>query len=586
MEIDNELLISFCDEAMDVLIRWERICLDLALGFNIDLVEELFRIAHNIKGGSRAVQLFDFGNYLHQVEDVINLIMDGKLDLSDPIQNELLRSQKFMTDWVDRLKKGNLESPDFMKQIQPLALIVDLLKPATSTPEKNQQHALNRESLANSKSSGTAGQRGDLTERPSPLSKVSSEAKLEKQNSNSVSASKNSGSHNETIRISAQKLDHILQTIGELSIHQTILFHGRSEVSATNHVFHKSLQLSQKLTRDLYDKALGLRMQPLESLFQRLERSTIELSRSLQKPIQFSSEGSEVELDKTVVEKIIDPLTHILRNAIDHGIETPEQRQLLNKSEVGRIEISAKQDTFGVLITIQDDGKGLDHEKIKAKAIEKNLLKPNQEISTKEAFQLIFQPGFSTAEKVTEVSGRGVGMDVVRKVLEDISGKIEIESQVNQGTKFSIILPTSVNIIEGMLVQLHGQTYVIPISAVDEVINVQGSETRRIHHSAILPIVDLRNLLQVNPEFRQTSTHDEAMSVVICLHRGIQIGFLVEKILGQHQVVIRPLNENIESSFGILGGTILGNGEPGLILDLAVLSDFYLNRTQPLKELA
>lgn len=390
--------------------------------------------------------------------------------------------------------------------------------------------------------------------------------------------------HNETIRISAQKLDHILQTIGELSIHQTILFHGRSEVSTANHVFHKSLQLSQKLTRDLYDKAIGLRMQPLESLFQRLERTTVELSRTLKKPLQYNSDGSDVELDKTVVEKIIDPLTHILRNAIDHGIESTEQRKSLGKNETGRITLSAKQDTFGVLITIQDDGKGLDPEKIKAKAIEKGLIKPQQELSTKEAFNLIFQPGFSTAEKVTEVSGRGVGMDVVHKVLEEIGGRIEIESQINQGTKFSIILQTSVNIIEGMMVQLHGQTYVIPINAIDEVINVAGSESKRIHHSAILPIVDLRDLLKIKKQ-EQEQSHDENMSVVICVHRGIQIGFLVEKILGQHQVVIRPLNENINSSFGILGGTILGNGEPGLILDLATLSDFYLNRSQPMKEL-
>ena len=565
MSLDIELIEAFSDEALDLLLRWERICIDLKKSLDTDLMEELFRIAHNLKGGSRSVGLMEYGNFIHKVEDVITLLKNGKISYSELLQSKLLKCQKVLAEWTLSLKRGNFESPN------TAVLLSDL----ESTISSNSENSI--EMLVDSEIKNLENESQIIDKLKQNDHKTKTEIASGKKKK-SDSSKNSSNSNNETIRISASKLDQILQTIGELSIQQNILWHSRSEASNSNQVFNKSLQLGQKLIKDLYDKALGLRMQPLESLFQRLERNILELSQTLNKPINLNIVGADVELDKTVIEKIVDPLTHIVRNAIDHGIEKAEERSLKNKPANGTVEIQARQETFGILITISDDGKGLDPEKLRNKAIEKGLIKPQQELSNKEIFQFIFHPGFSTAEKVTEVSGRGVGMDVVRKVVDSISGKIEIESHLNLGTKFSIVLPTSVNIIEGMLVLIHNHTYVIPISSIDEVIDINKGETARIHHSAILPIVDLRNLLQVDKKFK-SETNYETIPAVISEYRGIKIAFLVEKIIGQQQVVIRPLNENINGSLGIMGGTILGSGEPGLIIDLPLLTDHYLNST-------
>jgi two-component system chemotaxis sensor kinase CheA len=539
---DQEIVNLFCDETLDLLNRWERLCLDLLTNHSEGVLQELFRIAHNIKGGSRAVGLADFGNYIHKIEDSINLLKEGKLVVSPSIQKALLGCHGVLIVWLKKLQSADFDSPDC-------------------------QASLDRLEECHLEKSISPSEPARVVLGSSSTEKVSSR-------------SKSLPTANETIRISALKLDQILQLIGELSIQQTILWHGRNEVSPTNQIQHKSLQLSQKLVRDLYDRALGLRMQPLSNLFQRLERNIQDLSGALDKKVNVFISGADVELDKSIIEKIMDPLTHIIRNAIDHGIETSEQRMALGKLDPGRIEIVARQETFGVLITISDDGRGLDSLKIRNKAVEKGLLDSSTQLNEKDCFQLIFLPGFSTAEKLTDVSGRGVGMDVVRRSLEEISGKIEIESQINLGTKFSIVLPTSVNIIEGMLVSLSSQTYVIPINHVDEVIDVENEKEKVIHNSSILPLVELERLLSHSSKSLDRGRDSSIKSVVLCTFKSVRVGFLVDRILGQQQVVIRPLEENISGCRGILGGTILGTGEPGLIINLPELAESFIQGTQ------
>lgn len=391
---------------------------------------------------------------------------------------------------------------------------------------------------------------------------------------------------NETIRISAHKLDQLIQVIGELSIHQSIIWHARGEQNNNSKMYTNSVQLSQKLTKELYDRALSLRMQPLQSVFQRLERNITDLSRDLLKPVKIDILGSEVELDKTVIEKIIDPLTHIVRNAIDHGIEPAEARLSSGKSETGLIQICARQDTFGVELVVKDDGKGLASEKIRKKAIEKGLISENKSLSEKEIFNLIFLPGFSTAEKVTDVSGRGVGMDVVRRTLEDLRGTIDIDSRVGQGTTFTITLPTSVSIIDAMLVKISGHNYVIPVGVVEEVITFDESDIelkqKMLNYKGkVLPIQNLNQLMNTkNRSYDKDQKKSDLSTVIVCKHGESQIGFLIDKIIEQQQIVIRPLNENISGAFGILGGTILGNGEPGLIVDIPALTQHYVNESR------
>ena len=278
-------------------------------------------------------------------------------------------------------------------------------------------------------------------------------------------------------------------------------------------------------------------------------------------------------------------MTHIVRNAIDHGIEKTEDREKSGKAVGGLIQIIARQDTFGVELVVKDDGKGLAAQKIRQKAIEKGLINENKVLSEKEIYNLIFLPGFSTAEKVTDVSGRGVGMDVVRRTLEDLHGSIVIDSVEGKGTTFTITLPTSVSIIDAMLVKISGHNYVIPVGAIEEVLTFDENDInfkkKMINYKdKVLPIQNLNTLLSSKNRYEKPDGHSQLNTVIICRHGENYLGFLIDKIIEQQQIVIRPLNENISGAFGILGGTILGNGEPGLIVDIPAVTNFYVNESR------
>lgn len=579
MSYDFEIVSSFCDEALDSLIRWEQVCLELSKGEDRELYQELFRLAHNIKGGSRAVGLTLMGDYVHQVEDGITLIRDGKVKLSGQIIELLLESHKHLSDWATEAKTNPEFNPNhggFLNKFKSFFQGggVENMSSHVEVPSEEEMMSMvepqsfSKISLESSPDVAIAHAESSIE---SPV-----ESKVVVKSS---ASEKKKVQPNETIRVSAQKLDQLIQVIGELSIHQTIVWHTRGVQDTNNKIFTNSLQLSQKLTKELYDSALSLRMQPLQSVFQRLERNIIDLSRSLEKSVKIEILGGDVELDKTVIEKIVDPLMHIVRNAVDHGIEHPGDRLIEGKPDSGTVFIHARQDTFGVELTIGDDGKGLSSEKIRTKAIEKGLISADKKLSEREIFGLILLPGFSTAEKITDVSGRGVGMDVVKRTLEDLSGSIEIFSEVGKGTQFMITLPTSVSIIDALLITLAGNNYVVPVGAIDEVINFEEGEIDLskkmiVHNEHVMPLQDLDTLLSWKTSRRQKEKPPKK-AILVCKNNSNKIGFLIDKVVGQQQVVIRPLNENINGSFGLLGGTILGNGEPGLIIDLSTLTSHF-----------
>jgi two-component system chemotaxis sensor kinase CheA len=535
MEINHEFIQCFADEASDSLQRWEVICFELSKGPQPALYQELFRIAHNLKGGSHSVGLSQYGDFIHKVEDGITLLRDAKLQLESKQLELLLRAHQLLSEWTRELKSD----PQWVPR----------------DPGRF---------LAEYRACFFGGETAPL--EPSPMGSPAAQAPVVAKPGESVAAAKRHQA-GETIRISAEKLDALIQVIGELSIHQSIVWHTKG--SENQRLFLNSLQLGQKLTKELYDQALSLRMQPLQQVFQRLERSVLDLSTSLQKPVNVEVSGGDVELDKAVIEKILDPLTHIVRNAVDHGLEAPEERTGASKSPTGRLKIAAHKDAFGVEISIQDDGRGLNAARIRAKAVERGLIAADAEPSPQEIYNLILLPGFSTAEKITDISGRGVGLDVVHKTLQELGGQMVIQSHQGEGTSFSITLPTSVSIIEVLLVEVGEQNYAVPVSAIDEVIAsdvpLAADESRRLHGGHTLSLRDLESLLEKR---RRPKLTNPRWNILICRHKDFKVGLLAGRILGQHPVVIRTLNPNIEGSFGVLGGTILGNGEPGLILDL------------------
>jgi len=566
MAIDIELVGFFRDEALDLLSRWETVCLSLAKEDSRPLLEELFRVAHNLKGSSAVAGLEKFATFVHRIEDGIVLLRDGQVPaVNDGVVSVLLEAQKRLTDWIVATKDNvevEFDCSEFLERYKA-ALTSRSQAPRPPPPAEP--------------TPPTAGPAHcEPREPPStrqPLHQTS-------QHSSAAPAA------GETVRISAQKLDHLLQTIGELSIHQSIIWHMKGEIRSGNKLFLNSAQLAQKLTKEIYDRALSLRMQPLAQTFQRLERAIVELAPPLGKDVRVVVTGSEVELDKAVVERILDPLTHIVRNAIDHGIESKNARVAAGKEQQGTIEITARQDTFGVELIVKDDGKGLSSEKIRKKALEKGLISATREYSKEEILDFIFLPGFSTAEKVTDVSGRGVGMDVVRRTLEVLRGSIEIDSEEGAGTRFSITLPTSVSIIDAMLIRLAGNSYVVPIDAVDEVITLENGgralgEKMMIHNGRVLPLVDLQQLLARGRGGSAGSPVDEKVrhAVMVCKYGQKKVGLLFDRVIGQQQVVVRSFSENIGGAFGLLGGTILGNGEPGLIIDMSSLVNQYAKDT-------
>lgn len=566
MAIDLELLGFFRDEALDLLSRWETVCLSLSKEEHRALLEELFRVAHNLKGSSAVAGLEKFATFVHRIEDGIVLLRDGKAVVSDAVISVLLEAQKRLSDWILATRENaavEFDTSDFLSRYKAAMTQTSTVAPeATPVESKTAEAANTTTNHPNSEAPAL---------RAKPAAPTSQTAK---------SKAPASG---ETVRVSAQKLDQLLQTIGELSIHQSIIWHMKGELRSANKLFLNSAQLAQKLTKEIYDKALALRMQPLTGVFQRLERAIHDLSRTLNKDVRVAVVGSEVELDKAVVEKILDPLTHIVRNAIDHGVEAAEARAASGKPAQGTIEISARQDAFGIELIVRDDGKGLSTEKIKKKALEKGLIDPNREYSRAEILDFIFLPGFSTAEKVTDVSGRGVGMDVVRRTLEELRGSIEIDSVEGQGTKFAITLPTSVSIIDALLIKLAGNNYVVPIDAVDEVITLDEKNDLRDaammpHHGRILPITDLLCLLS-RREIRMPSDEGKRSAVMVVKYGRKKIGVLIDRVVGQQQVVVRSFSENIAGTFGFMGGTILGNGEPGLIIDMSTLVHQYAKET-------
>ncbi|WP_045222621.1 chemotaxis protein CheA [Desulfonatronum thioautotrophicum] len=373
-----------------------------------------------------------------------------------------------------------------------------------------------------------------------------------------------------SIRVSAPKLDDMVDLVGQLVIAQARLKQIESELH--NPLLTSVSEEIERLGNDLRERTLSLRMVPIGTTFNRFRRLVRDLSSELGKEIELKTHGAETELDKTVIEKLSDPLVHILRNSIDHGIEVAELRRERGKAAKGTITLSAMQSAGQVRIIIADDGGGIDPDRIYTKAVERGLAKSDTRPSDREVLQLIFHPGFSTAETVTAVSGRGVGMDVVKRSLESLKGTVEIDSRPGNGTTISIGLPLTLAIIEGLLVSMDEEYYVIPLSDVQECVEIQRGPTERDRiaraydvRGELLPCLILRNWYKLH-------TQGPEIEQVVVVQAGTRrVGLVVDTIIGQLQTVIKGLGRVFSGMQGLSGATIMGNGALALILDVPSL---------------
>jgi two-component system, chemotaxis family, sensor kinase CheA len=377
------------------------------------------------------------------------------------------------------------------------------------------------------------------------------------------------------VKLDTRKLDSLVDLVGELVIAQSMVVQDPEVQRLSSRHLARTLRQLGRITTELQRTAMSLRMVPIRRTFQKMTRLVRDLAAQQDKQVQLVVEGEETELDRNIVEELSDPLVHMIRNSIDHGIELPAARVSEGKPALGTIRLSASHQRGGIVIAIQDDGKGLDRDRILAKARERGLIKPDATLTEEETFALIFAPGFSTAEKVTDVSGRGVGMDVVHRNIEKLRGKIEIRSVAGQGTTFTIVLPLTLAIIDGMLVGVGDDRYIIPTLSVRESFRPRPGMVSTVHERG--EVVSVRGRLtpllrlgqHLGTPYRAVDPTD---GIIVVVESGdASRGLLVDELLGKQEVVIKNLGETFRKQDLLAGAAILGDGRVGLILDVDTL---------------
>ncbi len=389
---------------------------------------------------------------------------------------------------------------------------------------------------------------------------------------------KSSLSEASSIRVGIDKVDELVNLVGELVITQSMLSQTNEDDSGNQDKLRDGLAQLERNTRELQESVMRIRMLPISFAFNRFPRMVHDLTQKLGKKVELKMSGEQTELDKTVMEKIGDPLVHLVRNSLDHGIETPDVRLQNGKPEVGALHLNAYHQGGSIVIEISDDGAGLNSERIASKAKSQGLMDENEVLTKEKIHELIFNPGFSTAEALSDVSGRGVGMDVVKRNIKDLGGSIEVTSEEGKGSTFTIRLPLTLAILDGQLIRVGNETYIIPLISIEETFQVSyelintianGTELYRLRDEYI-PIVRLHDIFNLQPE--HTELTEGLLAVVES--DGCKVGLFIDDLLGQQQVVIKGLETNFRRVDGVSGATILGDGTVSLILDIGGLIEF------------
>ncbi|GAA9116996.1 chemotaxis histidine kinase/response regulator CheAY2 [Helicobacter pylori] len=607
---------------------------------DLDLLNRIFRVAHTIKGSSSFLNLNILTHLTHNMEDVLNRARKGEIKITPDIMDVVLRSidlmktllvtirntgsdanngkeneieeavkqlQAITSQNLEGAKEGTKEAPQKEAQEEnqenkakaptaknpasdnPLADEPDLDYTNMSAEEVeaeierllNKRQEADKERRAQKKQEAKPKQEvAPKTETPkAPKTETKAKAKADTEENKAPSIGVE-----QTVRVDVRRLDHLMNLIGELVLGKNRLIRIYSDVEERYDGEKFLEELNQvvssisAVTTDLQLAVMKTRMQPVGKVFNKFPRMVRDLSRELGKSIELIIEGEETELDKSIVEEIGDPLIHIIRNSCDHGIEPLEERRRLNKPETGKVQLSAYNEGNHIVIKISDDGKGLDPVMLKEKAIEKGVISERdaEGMSDREAFNLIFKPGFSTAKVVSNVSGRGVGMDVVKTNIEKLNGIIEIDSEVGVGTTQKLKIPLTLAIIQALLVGVQEEYYAIPLSSVletvrisqDEIYTVDGKSVLRLRDE-VLSLVRLSDIFKVDAILESNSD----VYVVIIGLADQKIGVIVDYLIGQEEVVIKSLGYYLKNTRGIAGATVRGDGKITLIVDVGAMMD-------------
>lgn len=600
-DFERELKIGFLEEAEAGLTDTEQCFLSLEINpGDIENLNKIFRLAHNLKGSSKAVGFAEMGDFTHEFETFILKVKNGELKATPLVVDLLLRCNDHLTKMVQALKidiEAKFDSSSLLAEMKVASsggsepqLEAKVQSQGNSAPSSPQQSSPapgpiaiepNLELLAELEAQGFLEPK-EIP--PAPRAPVHAQAVAPTANEHADSQHPDQHHHHqhqqggkqqvveETIRISLSKLENLLNYVGEMVILQSVLREQSLEVDSL--LLKKTVHQLGKVGKEIQDLSMSLRMVPVKPTFQKMQRIVRDTAMALNKDVGIHLFGEATELDKTVLEKISDPLVHLIRNSVDHGIEMPEVRVAAGKTAKGHVRLSAFHESGKLVLEVKDDGGGLNPAKLKAKAIEKGIIKPDAVLTEKEAFNLIFAPGFSTKELVTDVSGRGVGMDVVRTNVVDLSGDISIDSVLGKGTTFRITLPLTLAIIDAMILTFGPEKFVLPLNHVHETLRPTPAQIQ--DSTGLGQILMLRGenmpIYRLGDFFGRKSKLATTAMIAIVIKNGSKFfAILVDDILGQYQLVVKQLGPELRHFKGVSGSTILGDGKPSLILEPADL---------------
>ena len=616
MDEMQEIIEDFLVESFEMIDQLDQDLIELENNpKDLDLLNRIFRVAHTIKGSSSFLGFDVLTRLTHNMEDVLNKARKGDLEITHEVMDVILESVDLMKALLEAIKDSGsddrgIEIDNTVKKLEAVSN-GESLSDVAQEEEKQEENGGEEKDYSNLSAQEveaeierllTERQEQDRQKRKAKKQaqqekaiEAKVEEKIEKKTEKEIKKAEApkeervpTTSIEQTVRVDVKRLDHLMNLIGELVLGKNRLLRIHGDISDKYNNNTLSEELNQivssisTVTTDLQLAVMKTRMLPIVKVFNKFPRMVRDLSRELGKSIELIMSGEETELDKSIIEEIGDPLVHIIRNSCDHGIESPEVRAERGKSETGKIILKAYNEGNHIVIEIQDDGKGLDPEALKSKALEKGLITDRDvaTMSDKEAFSLIFKAGFSTAAAITNISGRGVGMDVVKTNIEKLNGIIDVESQLGLGTTLKLKIPLTLAIIQALIVGVQEEFYAIPLSSVletvrisqEEIYTVDGKSVLRLRDE-VLPLVHMSSIFEVKNDFGSAK---EIYVVIIGLAEQ-KIGMIVDCLIGQEEVVIKSLGEYLKNIQGIAGATVRGDGKITLIVDVVAIMEMGKN---------
>lgn len=551
-----------------------------------DKINELFRPFHTIKGIAGFLNLRDVNRLTHEIETILDLGRKNELRITTSTVDLILAGVDVLKSQLTAIRQY-LAAPTGGPCPQPeVATIIGQLRRATRPAAKDNVTPAQRPPLGQVLVSAGIADVEEVhaaletqAKAPPPQPKlgevlvaqgVASATQVEQ------AVAQQNAAADTSIRVDTRKLDLLVDAVGELVIAQSMV--SLTGDAANDERRQRNLSQVTKIVRDVQEIAMAMRMVPIGPTFQKMRRVVRDVARKAGKQVELEVAGEDTELDKNVIQQISDPLVHMVRNAVDHGIEPPAARRAAGKPEAGRVLLNAYHQGDSIVIEVRDDGRGLDRERLLAKARERGLIAPDAQLTDQQAYALILAPGFSTAEQVTDISGRGVGMDVVKRNVEQLRGKIEIQSELGRGSTFLIRLPLTLAIIDGMLVRVGRERMIIPTILIEQSLRPEPSQITTVQQRGALLRVrgELCPLIQLGALFGSGEPIDPCANLVVIVQcEGQKLALVVDELIGQQQVVIKSLGQRFKQVLGVSGAAILGDGRVGVILEPSGILKLY-----------